>query len=60
MGWFTNKEAFLKAIKDGWVQWGIDQQMFYQGFFGAAAGFGVVEFMHPYPNVETGEVVVGC
>ena len=32
--------AHQKAITDGWVQWGIDQQMYYQGFFGAAAGYG--------------------
>ena len=30
--------AHQKAITDGWVQWGIDQQMYYQGFFGAAVG----------------------
>jgi simple sugar transport system substrate-binding protein len=57
-GSFDIPPAHQQAIKDGWVQWGIDQQMFYQGFFGAAAGFGVVEFMHPYPNVETGGELV--
>ena len=43
-----------KAIADGWVQWGIDQQMFYQGFYGAAAGYGARDTLHPYPGIATG------
>ena len=50
--------AHQKAIIDGWVQWGIDQQMYYQGFFGAAAGYGARETLHPYPSINTGGELV--
>ena len=47
-----------KAITDGWVMWGIDQQMYYQGFFGAASGYGAKETLHPYPSINTGGELV--
>ncbi len=50
--------AHQQAIKDGWVMWGIDQQMYYQGFFGAASGFGARETLHPYPSIHTGGELV--
>jgi len=46
--------AHQKAIAEGWVQWRIDQQMVYQGFFGAAAGYGARDTLHPYPSIQTG------
>jgi ABC-type sugar transport system substrate-binding protein len=57
-GSFDIPPAHQKAIMDGWVQWGIDQQMLYQGLMGAAAAFGVVEDKHPYPGVHTGGELV--
>jgi len=57
-GSFDIPPAHQKAIMDGWVQWGIDQQMLYQGFFGAAAAYGVIENQHPYPSIHTGGELV--
>jgi ABC-type sugar transport system substrate-binding protein len=50
--------AHQKAITDGWVQWGIDQQFYLMGFFGAAAAYGKIEGQYPYPNIRTGGEVV--
>jgi simple sugar transport system substrate-binding protein len=50
--------AHQKAIADGWVQWGIDQQFYMMGFFGAAAAFGTLEAKYPYPSIHTGGEVV--
>ena len=58
VGSFDIPPAHQKAITDGWVQWGIDQQMLYQGFFGAAAAYGVIETLHPYPSINTGGELV--
>ena len=46
--------AHQQAIADGWVQWGIDQQFYLMGFFGAAAAYGKVEGQYPYPAIKTG------
>lgn len=50
--------AHQKAIVDGWVQWGIDQQFYLMGFFAAAAAYGKIEGGYPYPSIRTGGEVV--
>jgi ABC-type sugar transport system substrate-binding protein len=50
--------AHQKAIADGWVQWGIDQQFYLMGFFGAAAGYARIQSTYPYPTIHTGGEVV--
>jgi simple sugar transport system substrate-binding protein len=47
-----------KAITDGWVQWGIDQQFYLMGFLSTAAAYGKVEGKYPYPTIKTGGEVV--
>jgi ABC-type sugar transport system substrate-binding protein len=50
--------AHQKAIADGWVQWGIDQQFYLMGFFAAAGAYGKVEAAYPYPTIKTGGELV--
>lgn len=50
--------AHQKAIHDGWVQWGIDQQFYLMGMFAAAGAFGKLEGKYPYPTIKTGGELV--
>ena len=50
--------AHQKAITDGWVQWGIDQQFYLMGLFAAAAAFGKLAAGYPYPTIKTGGELV--
>ncbi len=46
--------AHQKAIADGWVQWGIDQQFYLMGSFAALAGYTKIDGAYPYPTIKTG------
>ncbi len=46
--------AHQKAIVEGWVQWGIDQQFYLMGCFAAAAAYTKIEGAYPYPTIKTG------
>jgi ABC-type sugar transport system substrate-binding protein len=50
--------AHQKAITEGWVQWGIDQQFYLMGFFAAAAAYARIEGGYPYPTIRTGGELV--
>jgi simple sugar transport system substrate-binding protein len=50
--------AHQKAISDGWVQWGIDQQFYLMGFFAAAGAYTKIEGLYPYPTIKTGGELV--
>ncbi len=50
--------AHQQAIKEGWVQWGIDQQFYLMGLYAAASAYGKIEGQYPYPSIHTGGEVV--
>jgi ribose transport system substrate-binding protein len=50
--------AHQKAIADGWVQWGIDQQFYLMGLFAASSGWSKLEAGYPYPTIHTGGELV--
>lgn len=50
--------AHQKAIADGWVQWGIDQQFYLMGYYGAASAWATLEGKYPYPTIRTGGELV--
>ena len=50
--------AHQKAIADGWVQWGIDQQFYLMGFLRGAGRLGALERQYPYPTIHTGGELV--
>ena len=50
--------AHQKAIIDGWVQWGIDQQFYVMGFMCAAGAWVQLERGYPYLDIRTGGEVV--
>jgi ABC-type sugar transport system substrate-binding protein len=50
--------AHQKAITEGWVQWGIDQQFYLMGLFAATAAYGKIEGGYPYPTIRTGGELV--
>ena len=50
--------AHQQQIKEGWVQWGIDQQFYVMGFQCAAGAWVQIERGYPYLDVRTGGEVV--
>jgi len=50
--------AHQKAIADGWVQWGVDQQFYMMGYLVAATAWAQLERGYPYPSAHTGGEVV--
>jgi ribose transport system substrate-binding protein len=50
--------AHQQQIKEGWVQWGIDQQFYVMGFMCAAGAWTQIERGYPYLDVRTGGEVV--
>jgi ribose transport system substrate-binding protein len=50
--------AHQQQIKEGWVQWGIDQQFYVMGFMCAAGAWTQIERGYPYLDIRTGGEVV--
>jgi simple sugar transport system substrate-binding protein len=50
--------AYLKAMRDGWLQWLVDQEYYPQGYYSAASGYMVVEGKYTYPSIKPGSRLI--
>jgi ABC-type sugar transport system substrate-binding protein len=50
--------AHQKAIAEGWMQWGEDQNFYMMGFYAASSAWAKAERDYPYPIIHTGGELV--
>jgi ABC-type sugar transport system substrate-binding protein len=49
---------YFAGLEAGYVQWGIDQNLYLQGFLSAAGAWAQIERLHTYRSVDTSGLVV--